>query len=144
MKIAHLTSYSCFWTVVLEKTLESSLDCKEIQPIHPKGNQSWIFIGRNDAEAEAPILWPPDVKSQLIRKGPDARKDWRQAEKGSSSWGCEELDTTEQLHFYFSLSCIGEGNGNPLQCSCLENPRDRSLVGCHLWGRTELDVTDVT
>ena len=65
----------CFWTVVLEKTLESPLDCKEIQPVPPKGNQSWIFSGRTDAEAEAPILWPPDVKSQLIRKAPDAGKD---------------------------------------------------------------------
>ena len=72
----------CFWTVVLEKTLESPLDCIEIQPVHPKGNQSWIFIGRTDAKAEAPILWPPDVKSWLIGKDPDAGKDWRQEEKG--------------------------------------------------------------
>ena len=68
----------CFWTVVFEKTLESPLDCREIQPVHPKGNQSWIFIGRTDAEAEAPILWPPDTKSQLIDKDPDAGKDWGQ------------------------------------------------------------------
>ena len=68
---------SCFWTVVLEKTFESPLDCKEIQPVHPKGNQSWIFIGRTDAEAEASILWPPDVKNLLIWKDPDAGKDWR-------------------------------------------------------------------
>jgi len=67
----------CFWTVVLEKTLESPLDCKEIQPVHPKGNQSWVFIGRTDAEAETPILWPPDVKNQLIWKDPDAGKDWK-------------------------------------------------------------------
>ena len=72
----------CFWTVVLEKTLESPLDCKEIKPVHPKGNQSWIFIGRTDAEAETPVLWPPDVKNWLIEKDPDARKDWRQEEKG--------------------------------------------------------------
>ena len=65
----------CFWTVVLEKTLESPLDCKEIQPVLPKENQSWIFIGRNDAEAETPILWPPDAKNWLIWKGPDAGKD---------------------------------------------------------------------
>ena len=71
-----------FWTVVLEKTLESPLDCKEIKPVHPKGNQSWIFIGKTNAEAESPILWPPDMKSQLIRKDPDAGKDWRQEEKG--------------------------------------------------------------
>ena len=72
----------CFWTVALEKTLESPLDCKEIQPVHPKGNQSWIFIGRTDTEAETPILWPPDVKSWLIWKDPDAGKDWRREEKG--------------------------------------------------------------
>ena len=67
--------------MVLEKTLESPLYCKEIQPVHPKGNQSWIFIGRTDAEAETPILWPPDVKNWLIWKDPDAGKDWRQEEK---------------------------------------------------------------
>ena len=72
----------CFWTVVLEKTLESPLDCKEIPPVNLKGNQSWIFIGRPDAKAETPILWPPDVKNWLIRKVPDAGKDWRQEEKG--------------------------------------------------------------
>ena len=74
--------YWCFWAVVLEKTLESPLDCKEIQPVNPKGNQSWIFIGRTDAEAEAPILWPPDAKSWLIGKDPDAGKDWQWEEKG--------------------------------------------------------------
>ena len=72
----------CSWTVVLEKTLESPLDCKEIQPVHPKGNQSWIFIGRTDIEAETPILWPPDAKRWMIWKDPDAGKDWRQEEKG--------------------------------------------------------------
>ena len=71
-----------FWTAVLEKTLESPLDCKEIQPVHPKGNQSWISIGRTDAEAETPILWPPDAKNWLVGKDPDAGKDWRQKEKG--------------------------------------------------------------
>ena len=74
----------CFWTLVLEKTLESPLDSKEIQLVHPKGNQSWIFIGRTDAEAEAPILWPPDAKTWLIGKDPDAGKDWRQEEKGTT------------------------------------------------------------
>ena len=69
------------WTVVLEKTLESPLDCKEIQPVYPKGDQSWVFIGRTEAEAETPILWPPDVKSWLIWKDPDAGKDWGQEEK---------------------------------------------------------------
>ena len=72
----------CFWTVVLEKNLESPLDCKENKLISPKGSQSWIFIGRTNVEAEAPILWPPEAKSWLIRKGPDAGKDWRQEEKG--------------------------------------------------------------
>ena len=73
----------CFWIVVLEETLESPLDCKEIQPVHPKGNQSWIFIGKTDAEAETPILRPPDVKNWVIWKDPDAGKDWRQ-EKGTT------------------------------------------------------------
>ena len=72
----------CFLTVELEKTLESLLDCKEIQPVHPKGNQSWVFIRRTDIEAETPILWPPDVKNWLIWKDADARKDWGQEEKG--------------------------------------------------------------
>ena len=74
----------CFWTVVLEKTLESLLDCKEIQSVHPKGDQSWVFIGRTDVEAETPVLWPPDAKSWLIWKDPDAGKDWRQEEKGTT------------------------------------------------------------
>ena len=72
----------CFWIAVLEKTLESPLDCKEIQPVNPKENQPWIFIGRSDAEAETPILWPPDGKNWLIGIDPDAWKDWRQEEKG--------------------------------------------------------------
>ena len=147
----------CFWTLVLEKTLESPLDWKEIQPVHPKGDQSWVFTGRTNAKAETPILWPPHAKSWLIGKNPDAGRDWGQEEKGTTedemggwhhqldghefvwtlwggdgqgslacwdSWGCKELDTTERLHFHFSLSWIGEGNGNPLQYSCLENPRD--------------------
>ena len=72
----------CFWTVVLEQTFESPLDCKEIQPVHSKGNQSWLFFGRTDVEAEIPILWPPDAKSWLIWKDPDAGKDWRWEKKG--------------------------------------------------------------
>ena len=74
----------CFWTVVLEKTLESPVDCKEIHPVHPKGDQSWVFIGRTYVEAETPILWPPDVNSWLIWKDPDAGKDWGQQEKGTT------------------------------------------------------------
>ena len=74
----------CFWTVVLEKTLQSPLDLQEIQPVHPKGDQSWVFLGRTDVEAETPILWPPDVKNWLIWKDPDAGKDWGQEEKGTT------------------------------------------------------------
>ena len=77
----------CFWTVVLEKTIESTLDCKVIKPANPKGDQSCIFTGSTDAEAEAPILWPPDVKSWLIGKDPDAGKDWRQEEKEGDDRG---------------------------------------------------------
>ena len=80
-----------FWTVVLEKTLESPLDCKEIQPVNPKGNQSWIFIGRTGADAEAPILWTPDVKNWLLRKDPDAGEDWRQEEKETTEDGITDL-----------------------------------------------------
>ena len=74
----------CFWTVVLEKTLESPLDCKDIQLVHPEGDQSWVFFGRIDVEAETPIFWPPDAKNQLIGKEPDAGKDWRWEEKGTT------------------------------------------------------------
>ena len=73
-----------FWAVVLEKTLESPLDCKEIQPVYPKGDQSWVFIGRTDAEAKTPVLWPPHAKSWLIGKDPDAVRDWEQEEKGTA------------------------------------------------------------
>ena len=75
----------CFWTVVLEKTLESPLDCKEIQPVHPKGNESWIFIGRTDDEAETPILWPTDVKNRLTGKDPDAGKDLKAGGVGDNT-----------------------------------------------------------
>ena len=78
-----------FWTVVLQKILESPLDCKEIQPVHPKGDQSWVFIGRTDAEAETPILWPPHLKNWLIGKDPDIGKDWRLEEKGMTE---DEMD----------------------------------------------------
>ena len=89
----------CFWTVVLEKTLESPLDCKEIQPVHPKGDHSWVFIGRTDVEAETPILWPPQAKSWLIGKDPDSWRDWGQEEKGMTEdemagW-CHQLDGHE-------------------------------------------------
>ena len=194
---------------MLKKTLESPLDYKEIQPVHPKGDQSWVFIGRTDAEAETPILWPPHVKSWLIRKDPDAGRDWGQENKGTTedemagwhhwldghesewtpgvgdgqggleccdSWGRKESDTTERLtwsdlcilekamaphsstvawkipwmeepgrlqsmgsrrvghDWATSLSRIGEGNGNPLQCSCLENPRDGGAWWAAVYG----------
>ena len=97
----------CFWTVVLEKTLESPLDCK-IQPVHPKGNQSSIVVGRTDAEAETPILWPPDVESWLIWKDPDAGKDWRQ-EKGTTE--NEMVGWYHWLNAHESEQALGDGDG---------------------------------
>ena len=106
-----------FWTVMLEKTLESLLDCKEIQPVHPKGNQSWMFIGRTDTEAETPILWPPDVKNWLIWKDPDAGKDWRREEKGTTENGMvgwhHRLDGCE---FEQALGIV-DGQGSLAYCS---------------------------
>ena len=107
----------CFWTVVLEKTLESSLDCKEIQLVHSKGNQSWIFIGRTDAEAEAPILWPPDGQNWLIGKDPDAGNDWRQEEKGTTE------DKMVRWHHWLNgyefeqALRVGDGQGSLACCS---------------------------
>ena len=99
----------CFWTVLLEKTLENPLGCKEIQPVHPKGNQSWIFIGSSDAAAEIPIIWPPDVKSWLIWKDPDAGKDWRREEKGTTE------DEMVRWHYWLnghkSEQTLGVGDG---------------------------------
>ena len=92
---------------MLEKTLESPLDYKAIQPINPKGNQSWIFIGRTDAKDETPILWPPDVKSWLIRKDPDAGKDWRQVEKGTTE--DEMAGWHHQLNGHESEQDLGDG-----------------------------------
>ena len=100
----------CFWTVVLEKTLESPLDSKEIQPVHSKGNQSWIFIGRTDVEVQTPILWPLDVKNWLIRKDPDAGKHWTWEEKGTIEdemvgWGASQVaPVVKNL-----LASVGEG-----------------------------------
>ena len=91
----------CFWTVVLEKTLESPLDCKEIQPVHPKGNQSWILIGKTDAEAETPILWLPNVKNWLIWKDPDGGKDWRREEKGRQRMRWVD-DSTDSMNMSLS------------------------------------------
>ena len=106
----------CFWTVVLKKTLESPLDCKEIQLVHPKENQTWIFIGRIDAEAEIPILWPPDSKNWFIWKDPDAGKDWRQEEKG--------MTEDEMAGWYHRLGghefeyTLGVGNGQGVLACC--------------------------
>ena len=107
----------CFWTVVFEKTLKSPLDCKEIKPVNPKWNQSRIFIGRTDAEAEAPLLWPPDAKSWLIGKGPDAGKDWRREEKGKTEdkiVGCYHLLNG---HGFEQAPRDGEGQGSLTCCS---------------------------
>ena len=107
----------CFWTVVLEKTLASPLDCKEIQPVQPKGNQSWIFIGRTDDEAEGPIIWPPDVKSLLIIKDHDAGKDLGQEEKGTTE---DEMDGWHHRlsgHEFEQALGDGEGQGNLVCCS---------------------------
>ena len=96
----------CFWTVVLEKTLESPLDCEEIKPVNSKGNQSWIFIGRIDTQAETPIVWPPELKNWLIGKDPDAGKDWRQEENGTTE--DEMVGWHHQLDLNMSLSKVQE------------------------------------
>ena len=111
--------------MVLEKTLESPLDCKEIQLVHPKGDQSWVFIGRTDAEAETPILWPPDAKSWLIWNDPDVGKDWRQEEKGTTE---DEMVGWHQWLNGDEFEALGVGQGG--------------LVCCGPWGRKELDTTE--
>ena len=118
----------CFWTVVLEKTLESSLDCKEIQPVHPKGNQSWIFFVRTGAEAETPIFWPSDVKSWLIRKDPDTRKDWGQEEKGTTQ--------DEMVGWQHWL------NGGELEQAPGVGDGQGSLACYSPWGHKESDTTE--
>ena len=116
----------CFQTVIVEKTLESPLDCKDIQPVHPKGNQSWIFIGRTDAEAETPIFWPPHVKSWLIGKDPDAGRDWGQEEKGTTEDEMAGWHHWLNAHEFGWTSGVGDGQGG-LACK----------VGCK-----ELDTTE--
>ena len=118
----------CFWTVVLEKTLESSLYCKKIQPVHPKRNQSWMFIGGTDAEAETPVLWPPHAKSWVTGKDSDAGRDWGQEEKemtkdGVAGWH-HRLDGQE---FGWTLG-VGDGQGG--------------LTCCNSWGHKESDTTE--
>ena len=107
----------CFWTVVLELTLVSTFYCKEIKPVHPKGNQSWILIGRTNAEAETPILWPPDAKNWLIWKDPNAGKDWRQEEKGTTE--NEMVGWHHQLneHEFDQAPGVGDGQGSLACCS---------------------------
>ena len=107
----------CFWTVVLEKTLESPLDCKEIQPVHPKGNQSWMFIGRTDVEAETPILWPPDAKNWLIWKNPYAGKDWRWEEKGMTEDKMVGWHHWIDGHEFEQVPGAGDGQGGLACCS---------------------------
>ena len=116
-----------FGTVVLDKTLESPLDCKEIKPVNPKGNQSWISVGRMDAEAETPIIWPPDVKSWLIRIDPDIGKDWRQEEKGMTEHEVVGWHHWINGHEFEQAPGDGEGQG--------------SLACCSPWDRKESDTT---
>ena len=106
----------CFWTMVLEKTFESPMDCKEIRPINPKENQPWIFIERADTETEVPILRPPDAKSQLIRKDPDAGKDWRQEEKGMTE--DEMVAWHHQLNGHEFEQAPGDGKGQGILVGC--------------------------
>ena len=107
----------CFWTVVLEKTLKSSLDWREIKPVDPKRNQRWIFIGRTDAEAETPILWPPDVKNWLIWKDPDGGKDWRWEEKGTTEDQMVEWHYWLYGHEFEQVPGVGDGQGSLACCS---------------------------
>ena len=116
----------CFWAVVLEKTLESPLDHKEIKPVNPQGNQSWIFIGRTDAEAETPILWPPDAKNWLVGKNPDAGKEWRQ-EKGT---------TDEMVGWHHWL------NGHEFEQTPRNSEGQGRLACWSPWGHKELDMTE--
>ena len=116
------------FSVVLENTLESPLDCKEIKLVNPEGNQSWIFIGRTDAEAETPILWPPDAKNWLIGKDPDARKDWRREEKGMTEDEMVGWHHWLNWHEVEQTPAIGDGQG--------------SLACCSPWGYKESDTTE--
>ena len=118
----------CFWNVVLENTLENPLDCKEIQPVYPKGNQSWIFIGRTDADAEAPLLWPPDAKNWLIGKDSDAWKGWRQEKKGMTEDEMVRWHHRLDGHESEQASGVGDWEG--------------SLACCSLWGHKELGMTE--
>ena len=129
----------CFWTAVLEKTLESPLDCKEIQPVHPKGNQCWIFIGRTDAEAEAPILGLPDAQNWLIGKDPDAGKDWRQEERGMTEDEMVGWHHWLNGHEFEQALGVVDGQGGLLCCSpwgCKESHTTEQLdwTECNMTG----------
>ena len=119
----------CFWTVVLEKTLESPLDCKEIQPVHPKGDRSWVFIGWTNAKAETPILWTPDTKSWLIGKDPDAGKDWGQEEKGMTQDEMVGWHHRLDGHGFGWTLGVGDGQGG--------------LACCDSWACKESDITEL-
>ena len=119
---------SCFWTVVLEKTLESPLDCKEIQLVRPKGPQPWVFFGRTDAKAETPILWSPHAKSWLIGKDSDAGRDWGQEEKGMTEDEKAGWHHWLDGHEFGWTSAVGDKQGG--------------LVCCNSWGRKESDMTE--
>ena len=119
---------SCFWIVVPKKTFESPLDCKETQPVHPKGIQSWVLIGRTDVEAETPVLWPPDVKSWLIWKDPDVGKDWGQEEKGTTE--------DEMVGWHHRL------NGHEFELAPGDSERQGRLGCCSPGGCKELDKTE--
>ena len=126
VRVAEHQRIWCFSTVVLEKTLESPLDCMEIQPVHHKGNESWIFIGRTDAEA--PILWPPDTKNWLLGKDPDAGKNWRQGEKGTTEDEMVGQHHCLNGHEFEWAPGIGDGQGN---LACYSS-----------WGHKELDLAE--
>ena len=117
----------CFWTMVLKKTLENALECEEIQPVHPKGDQSWVFIGRTDAEAETPILWPPHAFAWLIGKDLDAGRDWGQEEKDTE---IELAGSYHRLHAqeFGWTPGVSDGQGG--------------LACCNSWGRKESDTTE--
>ena len=126
--ISEIVKNWCFWTVVLEKTLESPLDCKEIQPVHSKGNQSWVFIGRTDAKAKTPILRPPHVKSWLIGKDSDAGRDWGQEEKGTTEDEMAGWHHRLDGHEFEWTPGVDDGQGG--------------LACCDSWDHKELDTTE--
>ena len=119
----------CFWNVLLEKTLESPLDCKEIRPVHPKGDESWVFIGRTDVEAETPIIWPPDAKSWLIGKDPDAEKDWGQEEKGLTKDEMVGWHHRLDGHGYEWTPGVGDGQGGVACCGSWVRKESDTIEG---------------